>query len=344
MVPETPPRRLLVIKWGALGDMIAATPALAALRHSFPEARITLLTNALMQQIAPAGTLADELLIHNERLHGLAAVRELGRVVRLLRSRGFDTAVNLRWTSDRCAVLTRVSGAARRISSGPAGLLRLYTVRVPHPAGRYHEIHRNLDIARAAGATVTDENPVVHIPPEDERFAEEALATSALRPGGFCVLHPGASRPHRAWPPDRFAAIAARLHSEMGLRTVVTWGPGERSLAASVAGAVPGGALLSPETRTVGRLAALIRRGGIFLSNCTGPMNVAVAVRIPVVAILGSSDPVDWGPYGPLHRHIKSPLVLPGYTDEQEARAMAAVSVEAVWELLSGRIPELGIR
>jgi ADP-heptose:LPS heptosyltransferase len=344
MGPDAPPRRLLVIKWGALGDMVAATPALAALRHSFPQAHITLLTNTLMQQIAPPGTLADEILIHHERLHGLAALRELARVVRLLRARRFDTAVNLRWTSDRCAVLTRLSGAERRISSGPAGLLGLYTVRVPHPAGRYHEIHRNLDIARAAGAAVIDETPVVHISPEHERFADTTLAAAALRPGGFCVLHPGASRPHRAWPPERFAAIAARLHGGMGIRTVVTWGPGERQTAAAVAAAAPDGAMLSPETPTVGHLAALIRRGGIFLSNCTGPMNVAVAVRTPVVAILGSSDPTDWGPYGPLHRHIKSPLVLPGYTDEEEAQAMAAVSVGAVWELLSGRIRELGLR
>jgi ADP-heptose:LPS heptosyltransferase len=72
-------------------------------------------------------------------------------------------------------------------------------------------------------------------------------------------------------------------------------------------------------------------------------MNVAVAVRTPVVAILGSSDPTDWGPYGSLHRSIKSPLLLPGYTEEEERQAMAAVSVDTVWEVLRGRLMDLGL-
>jgi ADP-heptose:LPS heptosyltransferase len=79
----------------------------------------------------------------------------------------------------------------------------------------------------------------------------------------------------------------------------------------------------------------------MIISNCTGPMNVAMAVETPVVAILGSSHPADWGPYGEIHRTIKSSLYLDGYTDDEEHQAMKAISVDEVWTVAANRWDEL---
>jgi ADP-heptose:LPS heptosyltransferase len=79
----------------------------------------------------------------------------------------------------------------------------------------------------------------------------------------------------------------------------------------------------------------------MFFSNCTGPMNVAVAVKTPVVALLGSSDPTDWGAYGKDHINIKSPLVLEQYSDEDEQKAMEMITVEHVWEIMKNRWNQL---
>ncbi|MDP3582274.1 MAG: glycosyltransferase family 9 protein [Ignavibacteria bacterium] len=112
-------------------------------------------------------------------------------------------------------------------------------------------------------------------------------------------------------------------------------------MAEYVASINPQKIFLAPQTKTIGELAALIKNSNMCLTNCTGPMNVAVAVRTPTCAILGSSDPTDWGPYGEIHRTIKSPLVLESYTDEQEGEAMQAVSIEQVWDVVSKRWREL---
>lgn len=330
---------ILVLKWGALGDMVAATSALHALRQSYPAARITLLTNALMGQIAPPGTLADEHIDIGE-YERAGAVGQF-RLLRALRGLGADIAVSLRWSSERCALLSWLSGAGVRCGSGPDSSLRLFTHRAARPDGRRHEILRNLDIVRVLGADIADETPYTHIDEADRAFAAAFFAERRLDPRTTLCLHPGASREHRAWMPDRFAAAAKVLAEEDGAAVLVTWGPGERDLAARVCAAGGAAFVPAPETSRIGQLAALIASGRMFFSNCTGPMNVAVAVRTPVVALLGSSDPVDWGPYGPLHRALKSPVVLDSYSESDERRAMEAITVDAALQVLRARWTEL---
>ena len=117
-------------------------------------------------------------------------------------------------------------------------------------------------------------------------------------------------------------------------------GSGEEQLVQNVAAQIGEHAVIG-HSPTIGDLAALIQHSKLFLSNCTGPMNVAVAARTPVVASLGSSDPTDWGAYGNMHVNIKSPIVLPHYTDEQEREAFDAITIERVWKTISKRWIEL---
>lgn len=334
--------KILIIKWGALGDLVASTSAIKAVRDNFPKSRITLLTNPLMQQLIPPGFLVDEHIIVNTNRNKVedSLFKQLLIALKLRRKK-FDLAVNLRWTSERAALLTYLSGAAERVSSGPKKMMNLYTVQLDHPVGRFHEINRNLDIVRALGLTVTDDNPITYISDDDKRFAENFYRNNNLKKATSITIHPGASRPIRAWLPERFSEIGKRLIEKFGVSVIVTWGKNESELADKVVEAIGAGAVKAPETNTIGQLAALIENSKLFFSNCTGPMNVAVAVRTPVVALLGSSDPTDWGAYGSQHINIKSPLKLEHYSDEDERKAMEQISIEMVWEKISNRILEL---
>jgi len=335
-------RNILVIKWGALGDIIAGTPAIRAVREAFPEAHITLLSNRLMKQIVPPGTLVDELLVYEENsIKGWKWLLDHWQLISKLRQRKFDVAINLRWCSDRTALLTFLSGARYRVSSGPREMMFLYNIRVPHPEGRYHEIHRNLDIVKALGIEAYNETPFVFRSTEDREFASQFFAQHSLQQGTTIGIHPGASKPIRAWMPERFTEIGRRLIEKRHVKIVVTWGPGEEPLARQVADPLKPFAVLSPETKTIGQLAAVIECCGLYISNCSGPMNVAMAVQTPVVALLGSSDPTDWGPYGDIHRMVKSSLYREGYTDEEEYEAMKAITVEEVWNVVDKRWSEL---
>ena len=336
------PQNILIIKWGALGDIIMGTSAIRSVKEHFAEAKVTLLSNTLSKQIIPAGSIVDDVLIYDEKKYsGLKSFVELLKIIHQLRKRKFDLAINLRWTSDRCAVLTYLSGAKYRVSSGPHGMMRLYNIGIPHPLGRYHEIHRNLDIVKAIGVEVSDETPFVYISEDDKKFVEQYFSKQNLIKRKTICIHPGASKPVRAWLPDRYKEIAHRLVGEMNMNVIITWGKGEYDWAKSVAEGREGKIFLSPETKTVGELAALIQNCTMCITNCTGPMNVAVAVQTPTVALLGSTDPLDWSPYGEIHRSIKSPLVRKTYTNEQEKQAMEAITVEQVWNVVKKRIEEI---
>jgi ADP-heptose:LPS heptosyltransferase len=335
-------KNILIIKWGALGDMIMGTSAIRAVKEYYTNAHVTLLSNSLSQQICPAGSIVDELIIYDEKKHsGLESFKELYNIILVLRKRKFDLAINLRWTSDRCAVITYLSGATERVSSGPKGLMMLYTIRLDHPIGRYHEIHRNLDIVKVLGVEVKDETPFVFISEESKKIVDAYYAKNKLKKEKTVCIHPGASKPVRAWLPERYKEIANRLVDELGVSVIITWGHGEYLWAKSVAAGRDGKIFLSPGTDTIGHLAAIIQNCSMCITNCTGPMNVAVAVKTPTIALLGSSDETDWGPYGEIHRAIKSPVILETYTDEEEEMAMEAISVEQVWEVVENRWKEI---
>jgi ADP-heptose:LPS heptosyltransferase len=334
--------KILIIKWGALGDMVISTPAIRALREAYKDTHITLLTNHLMTQIVPAGTLVDEIIFYEEKdLHGERWLIKHYQLIRKLRRRKYDLAVNLRWTSDRSALLTFLSGARYRVSSGPKRVRWLYNIRIPVPPNRYHEIHRNLDIVKALGIQVRDEHPYVYRSAEDEQWAERFFIDNGLHETLTFGIHPGSSKPVRAWLPDRFREIARKTIESHNARVLITWGPGEENLAHQVADLLSPHVIVAPETQTIGKLAAIINRCSLFLTNCTGPMNVAISTSVPVIALLASTHPLDWSPYFPEHRYIKSSLDMESYSDEDEHEAMKAITVEEVWKVIDQRWKEL---
>lgn len=335
-------KNILIIKWGALGDLVASTSAIKTVRENFPHAHITLLTNKLMTQIIPLKFLVDEHIIINTDRNKIvdSAFKQL-LIILKLRKKKFDLGINLRWTSERAALITYLSGAKERVSSGPKHLMKLYTIKLEHPKGRYHEIHRNLDIVKAIGCNVSDENPVVYISEEDQRFADLFFEKNKLEKTNTVCIHPGASKPIRAWMPERFAEIGKRLVKNFDANILLTWGKGEEKLVEYVSKEIGDKAIISSSTETIGRLAAMIKNCRMFFSNCTGPMNVSVAVKTPTIALLGSSHPIDWGAYGDSHVNIKSPLDLEHYSEEDEKKAMEALSTDYVWEIVKNRYSEI---
>ncbi|MDH7605165.1 MAG: glycosyltransferase family 9 protein [Melioribacter sp.] len=335
-------KNILIIKWGALGDLIASTSAIKTVRENFPNAHITLLTNKLMTQIIPQNFLVDEhIIVNTDRNKVVDSIFKQLLIILKLRRRKFDLGINLRWTSERAALITYLSAAKVRVSSGPKKLMNLYTIKLEHPKGRYHEIHRNLDIVKAVGCSVSDENPVVFISQEEQKYADMFFEKNKLKKANTICIHPGASKSIRAWMPERFAEIGIRLVKKFDVNILLTWGKGEEKLVSYVAEQIGNKAIISASTETIGQLAAMIKNCSMFFSNCTGPMNVSVAVKTPTIALLGSSHPVDWGAFGNKHINIKSPLNLEHYSEEDEKKAMEALSIDYVWEIVKKRYTEI---
>lgn len=326
-----PAENILIIKWGALGDLIMATSAIKAVRDNYPNAKITMLSNLIMKELLPEGYIIDEyIFLSRSGRHVNESFLNQLWMLRELRKRKFDLAINLKWKSERASVLTFLSGTKERIGYHQKYFSFCYTHQIVHPEGHYQEVDRNLDIVKSFGIKVNDATPIIFISDEDKKFADDFFVSHSLLKENTICIHPGASKASRAWLPERYVELSKKMISEFGVKILVTWGINELNLANGIVESIGSNAILSSKTKSIAELGAMIAHCKLFISVCTGPMNVANAVGTPIIALLGSTDPLDWSPVGEIHRTIKSPLVLEHYTDEDERKALDDISVQNV--------------
>ena len=295
--------RFLIVRLGALGDVVHAIPVAAALRRAFPSARIDWLVSAKHREILDLVPVIDRRLVINDRGHASGGTSLLAAIGELRRSR-YDVAIDLQGLI-KSAVLARASGAPRVIGFS-SRYARERAARVfyteAHDPGRgglfdhretRHVVDINLGVLNRLGITA----PSREFPIED--IDTDAARTVREQAGGrYALLNPGAAWPNKRWPPARLAAIACALRARHGLMSVVLWGPGEDVLAAEVVAGSGGAAILSPKT-SIADLVALARRAALMVSGDTGPTHIAAALGTPIVGIYGPTRPARNGPMSP---------------------------------------------
>lgn len=281
---------LLVVRLGALGDIVHAIPAVAALRSAFPTARIDWLVERKHREILDLVTSVDRLIVLRD-----ASVRAWIDATRELRAGHYDIALDFQGLM-KSAVLARASGASRVLGFSiwhvrEKGSRPFYSETVVAEAD--HVIRKNLRLLEALGV----DNSAIEFPlMRVESAAHDAVVSSAG--GAFAVVNPGAAWPNKRWPADRFGELATFLKEVRGLTPVVVWGPSEELLARAVVAASGGAAQLAPPTR-LADLVEICRSASLVVSGDTGPLHIAAAVGTPIVSIFGPTDPARNGPWSP---------------------------------------------
>ncbi|MFO7693646.1 MAG: glycosyltransferase family 9 protein [Vicinamibacterales bacterium] len=285
-------RSILIVRLGALGDLVHAVPAAAALRAAWPDASIDWLVDGRY------AAFLDLVPVINRRIILGGAGGPLVPVVRALRRARYDLAIDFQGLL-KSAVIARLAGATQT-----AGFIRgqlreplagvFYTRRVPGDDSG-HVVRKNLSLVEALGAGAGEvASPLRTTPSIVPGQVRQLLKIAAG--GRFAIINPGAGWPNKQWPADRFGAIAAHLRARHGLPTIVTWGPGDQPLAGIVAAASSGAAEVAPAT-SVADLVELARAAAIFVAGDTGPMQLAAAVGTPVVGLFGPTSPLRNGPW-----------------------------------------------
>lgn len=302
--------RILVVRLSAMGDIIHAMPAITAFRAANPDLHIGWLVEERWSELlcARAGErhaspsqlkpLADTVHVSNFRAWRRALLsdeswREMASLRRELRAMKYDLALDLQG-SIRSALAAQASGAAACVGSSqprekPASLF--YTREVD-PAGT-HVVEQALAItSQVAGQLLRYVEPVFPVDSEAEAWAEKTL--TAFGKKELIIVNPGAGWGAKCWPAESYAVVARRL-ADRGFGVVINHGPGEEALASAVQEA--SGKSAAPLKCSVGELIALTRRASLFIGGDTGPMHLAAALRIPVVALFGPTRPDRNGPY-----------------------------------------------
>ena len=320
------------------------TPAFMDLREAYPTAKITVLARPSIVELLKGHPGIDESLVYDHKGKHRGVWGKVA-LIQALRSRHFDLAV-LFQNAFEAAFLTYLAGIPERwgYATDGRGSLLSRGVDVPRQEGRVHQLEYFQRLIGELTGVQTFRAPNLTVRDEEDRDFDEQFPS--LAPDGeheVIGINPGSVYgTAKRWLPERFAEVADHLieHRQgrqslnKKIKCVIVGGPGEEILGQTVGRHMKHESIVLSGKTTIRQLMAIIKRCSIFLTNDTGPMHIASAFRIPVVAIFGSTDPVHTAPSSNLSRVVRSPVRCSPCLLRHcpiDHRCMTGVSVEEVY-------------
>jgi lipopolysaccharide heptosyltransferase I len=336
-------RSLLLMRLSAVGDVVNTLPAVSAVRAAFPAARIGYLVEDKAREVVAGHPDIDEVTVFpNRRWRGRAwspaTWTAAAEHVRGIREKGYDVLVDFQGNL-KGGLHAALSGIPTRIGFARGhckeGSYRFTNVHVAPPSERILRARKFLTLLGPLG--IESPSVVWKLPPRPDsvRAVGESLRAIGFADGAYVLVHPGSSavEPQKRWPTARFGELAQRVQDELGLPTLVAWGPGELPLAQEVAASSK--AVVAPATRSLSDLAEMLARARLYVGADSGPQHLASAVGVPSVALLGERDPAIYAPCNPRSRVIR------GYLPDGSP-STAGIEVATVLEAVAALLAETG--
>ena len=312
MTTGAPPRNILVIQLGDIGDVVLTTASLRALKDRLPDARV----HALVRKGCGALLAADPNLcgIFESRRGGgkLSDVaRENLALSRALRAERFDLVIDLR-TGDRSAILALLARGAEKIAFAGDGARwrrlifdRLFDRLVVAPPPAHPGADQSLRILRAAGFDVGDYLPQLHVSEEMDTTAVRILSAAGIPPGSrFVTINPFSRWKYKEWGYDRWSGVIATLGERHGVPSVLVGSAEESGEAAGILQKAGGTGRSIAGKTSLGELAAVLRRSTLHLGVDSAAPHMASALGTPTLTIFGPSDWRAWVLQDDLHRVV----------------------------------------
>ena len=339
--------RILIVKLGAIGDVVHTLPAVAALRAHFPEAHLSwAVERGGASRLLDGTPVVDQLIVlalkgWRQAPFSRWAWREAWSALGELRQGRFDLSIDFQGLL-KSASLPWLAGIPRRIGF-ERGVLReraaslFHTEEAPTDP-QDHIIRQYLGLVAHLGVAIDGPYAFpIAIPPAEEAVADRLSQSVG---GQFAILNPGGGWPTKLWSPEGFARLADRLWEERGLASLLTVGPGEETLATEILAHTRTGRLVQVDVN-LKEFLALARRAQIFVGGDTGPMHLAAAAGTPIVAIFGPTSARRNGPFRTTDRIVER-FDLACRTDCYRRRcshtSCMKIPVDPVWEAILNRL------
>jgi heptosyltransferase-2 len=308
----TETRKILVVEYWNLGDVVLLLPFLQDLRANFARASITLALNPKALELLQAESVADELIpvrvpwaqhfARWKKYNPLSLIwADLLRSVLALRRQHFDLALTGRMDI-RDNFLVWLVGARQRVGYGFAGGRQFLTHVVKPDPRRPHRSEVWLRLLEHLGKPVSRTLPALHLTTSERTFARRFLEENGIQPNNTIVgIHAGARIAIRGWGERNFAAVETCLLSDPSIRTIWFSQAGERP----PQNTFPGRGILA--CLPLRKFMAVLAHCHVLLCNDGGPMHIATALGVPVVAVMGPTQPAWFGPLGSRNRVVIRP-------------------------------------
>ena len=297
------PKKILIVKPSALGDIIHTLPVLDVLTKNFPLAKIHWVVAKGLHTVLENHPMISKLwIIDKNKWKKLKAVKDTFQEIKTLRKKlkaeNFDVVIDLQGLF-RTGLISKFTGSDCIIGFKKAreGATMFYTHKVNVEWEGIHAINRYLKLLKPLECNI-DQVEFPFAP-----FKKEIPILKEL-PSKFAIIAPSAGKEANRWPAKRFGKLASRLN----IASVIVSNQADAKIAEEVVVASNGKAVSIAGKTSIMELIAVIKKASFFISNDTGPMHIAAALNVPVFAIFGPANPIRTGPYGDIHTIIKNDI------------------------------------
>lgn len=320
------PQNILIIKPGAIGDLLQLTPTIRALRTRFPSARIDILVgNSASIDLFRHHPDINEILVFDRR----GEHRSFSALLSLwwqIRGRSYDLVINFQRSNMKTWFLTS--------AAFPCRIMIYHKTRTKV----IHAVLDHLKTIEPLGISPDGDELDLYLADEHRSYAARLFESHGLDKRPVVALNPGASHPVNRWSTAHFSTLADRISTELNAAVIIVGGGGDTPLAHNIDRLSNSHPLILTGTTTLLQLGAILEKSALLVSGDTGPMHMATAVRTPVIALFGAADPERTGPVGAGNRVIQATglACLPCRSRvckaEKQMECMERITVDQVFE------------
>ena len=288
-------KKILVKGVNWVGDAIFITPALAALKSGFPKAKISLLVPENLAEIYEENPNIDELIAYRRK----GSLKERIKLIRTLKKKRFNLGIIMQSTSYEPAILLSLARIPERVGYSHSLRNLLLTKVVERPKEAQHEVDFFLGLVKSLGIKVEKKEVFMAEDREAREWAEKFLIENGYREGDPLIgILPGAYfGSAKRWFPERYATLAERLIKDYEVRVVLFGEKNDLPLIQKIIDNMMATPINATGKTSLKQLRALIERCHLFITNDSGPLQIASTTRSSIIALFGSSDPKKTGPW-----------------------------------------------
>lgn len=328
------PQNILIIKPGAIGDLLQLSPTIRALRTRFPSARIDILVgNSASVDLFRHHPDITDILVYDRR----GEHRAFSALLSLwwqIRGRSYDLVINFQRSNMKTWFLTSAAFPCR--------------IQVYHKTRTkvIHAVRDHLKTIEPLGISPDGDELDLYLADEYRNYAAKLFESLGLDKRPVVAINPGASHPVNRWSTSHFSTLADRISTELNVSVIIVGGEGDTPLAHDIDRQSNTHPLILTGKTTLLQLGAILEKSTLLVSGDTGPMHMATAVRTPVIVLFGAADPARTGPVGAGNRVIQAkglacvPCRSRSCTANQQMECMEQITVESVFDAVKEMLEE----